>query len=202
MTSDIPRMDYRQYRAARRLVHECCNYEDGNCILLDDGEPCVCVQSISYSLLCRWFRIAVLPLDKELETAEKRIGELSAIFKRLYEDSVAGRISDERFMELSADYEAEQKELKERAAALQAELSKALEATENAGKFMKIVRRNTNFEELTPTLLREFVEKIIVHETVALDGKRKIFYISVTSLSHTSKNSCHLILRICTFYIF
>ena len=50
---------------------------------------------------------------KELETAEKRIAELSAIFKRLYEDSVTGRISDERFTELSADYEAEQRELKE-----------------------------------------------------------------------------------------
>ena len=53
---------------------------------------------------------------KELEAAEKRIAELSAIFKRLYEDSVTGRISDERFTELSADYEAEQRELKERAA--------------------------------------------------------------------------------------
>ena len=110
---------------------------------------------------------------KELEAAEKRISELSAIFKRLYEDSVTGRISDERFTELSADYEAEQKELKERAAALQAELSKSQEASENAEKFMKIVRKNMNFEELTPTLLREFVEKIVVHETVALDGKRR-----------------------------
>ena len=57
----IPVMDYRQYRRARRLVHECCNYDGGNCIALDDGEECVCVQSISYSLLCRWFRAAVLP---------------------------------------------------------------------------------------------------------------------------------------------
>ena len=65
----IPVMDYRQYRRARRLVHECCNYDGGNCIALDDGEECVCVQSISYSLLCRWFRAAVLPLDRELETA-------------------------------------------------------------------------------------------------------------------------------------
>ena len=65
----IPVMDYRQYRRARRLVHECCNYDGGTCIALDDGEECVCVQSISYSLLCRWFRAAVLPLDKELETA-------------------------------------------------------------------------------------------------------------------------------------
>ena len=101
---------------------------------------------------------------KELEATEKRIAELSAIFKRLYEDSVTGRISDERFTELSADYEAEQRELKERAAAIQAELSKAQEATVNAEKFMNVVRRHTSFEELTPTLLREFVEKIVVHE--------------------------------------
>ena len=110
---------------------------------------------------------------KELETAEKRISELSAIFKRLYEDSVTGRISDEGFTELSADYEAEQKELKERAARLREELSKAQEATENAEKFMNVVRRHTTIEELTPTLLREFVEKIVVHESVALDGKRR-----------------------------
>lgn len=57
----IPRMNYPQYRKARKLTHECCNYCDGNCLLLDDGEECVCVQSISYSLLCRWFRAAVSP---------------------------------------------------------------------------------------------------------------------------------------------
>ena len=110
---------------------------------------------------------------KELEAAEKRIAELSAIFKRLYEDSVTGRISDERFTELSADYEAEQKELKERAARLREELSKAQEATANAEKFMNVVRRHTTIEELTPTLLRDCVEKIVVHESVALDGKRR-----------------------------
>ena len=55
MSDKLPRMDYRQHRRARRLVHECCNYDEGNCLLLDDGEPCVCVQSISLSLMCRWF---------------------------------------------------------------------------------------------------------------------------------------------------
>ena len=63
MNDKPSRMDYRQHQAARRLVHECCNYDDGNCLLLDDGEPGVCVQSISYSLMCRWFRVAVLPLS-------------------------------------------------------------------------------------------------------------------------------------------
>lgn len=101
---------------------------------------------------------------KELEAAEKRITELSAIFKRLYEDSVAGRITDERFTELSADYEAEQKQLKDRAADLEAELSKAQETTANADRFLKVIQKYTGFEELTHTLLREFVEKIVVHE--------------------------------------
>lgn len=55
-------MTYQQYRAARRLVHRCCNYDEGNCLVLE----CVCVQSISYSLLCRWFRAAVLPQDASL----------------------------------------------------------------------------------------------------------------------------------------
>ena len=110
---------------------------------------------------------------RELEAAEKRIGELSAIFKRLYEDSVAGRISDERFSELSADYEAEQRQLKERAAELQGELSKAQEASVNAERFMNIVRRHISFEELTPTLLREFIEKIVVHECSYDENKHR-----------------------------
>ena len=66
----IPHMTYQQYRTAQRLVHSCCNYDRGNCLLLDDGwDTCVCVQSISYSLLCRWFRAAVLPLDGVLYAA-------------------------------------------------------------------------------------------------------------------------------------
>ena len=62
----IVHMNYQQYRTARRLVHSCCNYDCGNCLLLDDGEECVCPQSITYSLVCRWFRTAVLPLDAGL----------------------------------------------------------------------------------------------------------------------------------------
>lgn len=54
--------------------------------------------------------------------------------------------------------------LKARAAELQAELGQAQEAAVNVEKFMAVVRKYTSFEELTPTLLREFVEKIVVHE--------------------------------------
>ena len=55
-------MTPKQRRKANALIRKsCCNYDRGNCIALDDGEPCVCVQSISYSLCCTWFRDWVLP---------------------------------------------------------------------------------------------------------------------------------------------
>ena len=42
-----------QRRKANALIRKiCCNYDNGNCIALDDGAECVCVQSISYSLIC------------------------------------------------------------------------------------------------------------------------------------------------------
>lgn len=56
-----------QRRKANALIRAtCCNYDHGHCLALDDGEECVCVQSISYSLMCNWFVNAVLPTDKAL----------------------------------------------------------------------------------------------------------------------------------------
>ena len=83
----IPHLTYQQFLTVQRLVHECCNNDDGNCLLLDNGwEPCVCVQSISSSLICKYFRAAVLPLDREMEAAllhrkeSKRCCECGAMF--------------------------------------------------------------------------------------------------------------------------
>ena len=61
------RLDEKQHRAVKKMTRaECANNDCGHCLLLDDGEPCVCVQAISYSLLCRYFREAVLPAYKQL----------------------------------------------------------------------------------------------------------------------------------------
>ena len=65
--SEVKRLTPPQSRKVNALVRRtCCNYDNGNCILLDDGDECVCPQLISYSLLCKWFRVAVLPADKLL----------------------------------------------------------------------------------------------------------------------------------------
>lgn len=56
-----------QRRRCNRLIKRlCANYQDGNCLPLDEGDGCVCVQMISLSLICKYFRNAVLPADKEL----------------------------------------------------------------------------------------------------------------------------------------
>ena len=65
--SAVKRLTPPQSRKVNALVkRECCNCVDGKCLLLDDGDECVCPQLISYSLLCKWFRVAVLPADKLL----------------------------------------------------------------------------------------------------------------------------------------
>ena len=61
------RLNEAQYRKVKKLTRRlCANNDGGCCLLLDDGDPCVCVQAISFSLLCRYFREAVLPADREL----------------------------------------------------------------------------------------------------------------------------------------
>lgn len=65
----LPRMTPAQRKQANALIRNtCCNYEGGHCLLLDDGDACTCPQTISYSICCTWFRRAVLPQDKALET--------------------------------------------------------------------------------------------------------------------------------------
>lgn len=102
----IKRLTPRQSRKVNTLVKkECCNCENGNCILLDDGDTCVCPQLISYSLLCKWFRIAVLPLDKllyaELYQTEdrKKCTVCGALLLRgKGEKSLVLQASDNRFL--------------------------------------------------------------------------------------------------------
>ena len=65
--SPLIRLNEKRHRNVRRLTRRCCNYDQGNCIVLDDGAGCPCVQGISLSLNCRWFRNAVLPLNPALE---------------------------------------------------------------------------------------------------------------------------------------
>jgi len=110
---------------------------------------------------------------RTLDKARRRIDELDTLVKRIYEDNVSQKISDERFAKLLTDYEAEQKSLTEQAGALENELSEQEEKAVSADKFLALVRKYTDIQELTPGLLREFIEKIVVHDAVKIDGHRE-----------------------------
>ena len=100
----------------------------------------------------------------QLTKNKKRHIELDALIKRIYEDKVKGTLSEKRFEILSGEYENEQEELERQIAGLNARLEQFKEGGERANKFIDIVRRYTNFDELTGTMLNGFVEKILIHE--------------------------------------
>jgi len=83
-----------------------------------------------------------------------------------------GRLSAERFTKLSESYEAEQAELKQSSENLRAAAAAAETQALNVQSFLKIVRKYTAPTELTPALLREFVDKIVVHEADKSSGHR------------------------------
>lgn len=110
---------------------------------------------------------------REIAQAEKRIAELDRIFKRIYEDNISGTISHERFLKLSADYEAEQRELTEQVKTWQEVVETFEQDRSDFDSFEAIVRKYVGIRELTPTIVNEFVKKIIVHAPDKSSGHRR-----------------------------
>ena len=100
---------------------------------------------------------------KALRIAEKRINELDDLFERLYEDNVSGKISDERFATMSARYEAEQSKLKADAAKLSETISRKEQKKNDVMNFVGIVKKYEEFTELTPEIMHELIDRIVVH---------------------------------------
>ena len=122
---------------------------------------------------------------KRLAEIQKRIGELDTIFQRIYEDNIIGKLSDERFMKMSKGYEDEQHTLQAEADEIQSELQQEEKKSVDVKRFLAIVKKYTDLTELTPEILREFIDKIIVHAPDKSSGRRLIplfFPIVLTSL--------------------
>ncbi|MGN0613798.1 MAG: recombinase family protein [Porcipelethomonas sp.] len=109
---------------------------------------------------------------KTLKQAEKRIAELDKLFTRLYEDNVSAKISDERFAMMSAGYEDEQKILRATVAELTAYINTAEQKSTDITAFIKVVRKYEYITELTPELMHELIERIVVHAPDKSSGHR------------------------------
>ena len=109
---------------------------------------------------------------RELSRAKKRIAEIDTLIQKIYEDNASGKLSDERYATLSLSYEEEQKTLKAAVPELQSFLETETDKAESLQRFIQKVKQITELKVLTPELIHEFVDKIVVYAPRYLDGKR------------------------------
>lgn len=115
---------------------------------------------------------AAKTLKKKLAREQKRNNELNKLIKKIYEDNVSGKLTDKRFEMLLSDYEQEQAHLETSIQNTQKEISDFEEDNTRIDKFMELVRKYTDFSELTTPMIHEFIDKIVVHEADKSTGER------------------------------
>lgn len=108
----------------------------------------------------------------EIKRLSERQEEIGKIIRKLYEDNVSGRITNERFDFLAKSYEDEGIDLKMKIQELQNALASSIQDEEKLSKFLKVVKSYTEIRELTPEILNSFVERIYIGETERYDGKK------------------------------
>lgn len=111
-------------------------------------------------------------LKAVLKHQEKRYAELDILLKKVYADNALGRLPDKRYEMLSAGYEKEQAELEQSIKACRQQLTQYDEDTDRTEEFLALVHKYTDITELTPVIINEFVDKILVHKAEKIDGER------------------------------
>ena len=124
---------------------------------------------------------------KLLSQYEKRVRHIDNLIQHIYEDNISGKITDDRFATLSLNYEKEQKELKEKNNELTIALDKSKQEKIDLTTFIGKVRKYTNIKELTPEIINELIDKILIYQQTKLDGKKyqqiDIYYAGVGIIS-------------------
>ena len=116
--------------------------------------------------------VEVKERKKRLGKANRRHGELDTLVKKLYETYALGKLPENHYDRMLAEYDAEQKALRQEISDLQEQIDGYVADSVKADKFIDIVHRYTEIEELTVPILNSFVEKVIIHEGDKSSGKR------------------------------
>ncbi|GAA6396769.1 DUF4368 domain-containing protein [Solibaculum mannosilyticum] len=109
--------------------------------------------------------------QEALQTALSRSREVDILYERLFEEKILGNLTEERFHKLSEKYEDEQSELSQRIRYLKKIVAEEQNHEMNAEGFLQLVRKYTDIKELTPEILHEFIDKIVVHHREVQFGK-------------------------------
>ena len=107
------------------------------------------------------------------EKHRRRIAEIDTLIERLYTDNVTGKVPDERYFKMSAKFETEQAALIDTLDVLEAEIAEQESQAVSVDRFLDVVRRYTEIEKLTPAIVHEFIEKIIIYEPEQARGNRR-----------------------------
>ena len=116
--------------------------------------------------------IAQANIKKRIQRSESRLAELDRLIRRIYEDNVSGRLSDRLFDQMMTDYEQERADVEKALDRDKESLDQLTQRSVNTDKFIQLVRKYTDFSELTPAMLNEFVSKIVIHEAVGKGADR------------------------------
>ena len=110
---------------------------------------------------------------KRLEKAKKRIADLDTLISRCYEDTVLGHLSRERYEKMTQGYEEEQERLKAEVETLEEWVENEEEMDGNMDCFLEVVHRYVDVPELTPTIVNEYIKKIVVYAPDKSSGHRQ-----------------------------
>mgnify|MGYP000426474086 CR=1 FL=1 len=109
-------------------------------------------------------------LKSRISKAERRAKEVSALIRKIYEDNIAGRLSDKMLESLLESYEKEKASLEKEEDECHKQLEQAESQSQNTEHFIKLAHKYTDFSELTPSMINEFISKIVVHFDTAISN--------------------------------
>jgi len=114
----------------------------------------------------------VKKLKTDLSKKEKRFTDLDLLIKKVYEDNAMGKLPDRRYEMLSSDYEKEQQGLEISMQEIREKLMQFEDDTDRTEEFIFLVHKYTDIQELTPAIINEFVDKVLIHKAERIDGER------------------------------
>ena len=101
---------------------------------------------------------------KELLEAKRRMMDLDDLIKGLYENFTLGRLPERQFNRLMTEYDTEQSNLEQRISELETATERISTKAVQIDKFVRLVKKYRDFEELTTPMLNDFIEKVVIHE--------------------------------------
>ena len=142
---------------------------------------------VSHSKKWKSQKAQIVKDKKQLTQYQQRLKEIDNLIQHIYEDNVSGKITDEMFSNFSTNYTNEQKDLKEKIEILNNSISTTEQKEIAITSFVDKVKKYMEIKELTPEIINELIDKILVHQQTKVNGKKyqqiDIYYSGVGIIS-------------------